>query len=170
MQEENARKRKLYLILHNVRSAYNVGAIFRTADAAGFAHIYLTGYTPAPPDGSRPFTTKPERMIIKTALGAHEYVAWSSHETFSDVARDLKEKNVKIIALEQGEKSVDFRTYEYGGDLALVLGNEPDGIDHETLAWCDVMIEIPMYGQKKSLNVSVAAGIAMYALHNMTNM
>ena len=88
------KEKKLYLVLHNVRSAYNVGAIFRTADGAGVAHIYLSGYTPTPPDGTRPFTTKPERMIIKTALGAHEYVSWSQHENFAEVAEILKMANV----------------------------------------------------------------------------
>ncbi|MFA5986312.1 MAG: RNA methyltransferase [Parcubacteria group bacterium] len=158
------KEKKFYLVLHNVRSAYNVGAIFRTADGAGVDHIYLTGYTPAPPDGTRIYTTKPERMIIKTALGANEYVSWSQHHDFADVATELKKGSVTIVALEQGERSIDFRSYKPVGNIALVLGNEPVGIDEETLARCDVMIDIPMYGQKKSLNVSVAAGIALYAL------
>lgn len=158
------KEKKLYLVLHNVRSAYNVGAIFRTADGAGVDHIYLTGYTPMPPDGSQIYTTKPERMIIKTALGAHEYVAWSKHEDFVEVADQLHEGGVQIVALEQGEGSIDYRDYIYDGDVALVLGNEPVGIDAQALKHCDAMIEIPMLGQKKSLNVSVAAGIALYAL------
>lgn len=158
------KEKSIYLVLHNIRSAYNVGAIFRTADGAGIKHIYLTGYTPAPPDGTRLYTTKPERMIIKTALGANDFVPWSQHLNFSDVVAELKKDHVTIVALEQGEHSVDFRSYDPAGDIALVLGNEPVGIDEETLAQCDVMIDIPMYGQKKSLNVSVAAGIAMYGL------
>ena len=158
------KEKRFYLVLHNVRSAYNVGAVFRTADGAGVDHIYLTGYTPAPPDGTRLYTTKPERMIIKTALGAHEYVSWSQHADFADVARELKAKNVRIVALEQGERSVDYRSYKPLEDMALVLGNEPVGIDEEALALCDALVEIPMRGQKQSLNVSVAAGIAMYEL------
>lgn len=158
------KEKSVYLVLHNVRSAYNVGAIFRTADGAGVKHIYLTGYTPAPPDGSRLYTTKPERMIIKTALGANEFVPWTQHQNFSDVVAKLKKDRVTIVALEQGERSVDFRSYDPVGSIALVLGNEPVGIDEEALAQCDVMIDIPMYGQKKSLNVSVAAGIAVYGL------
>ena len=156
--------KKFYLVLHNVRSAYNVGAIFRTADGAGVDHIYLTGYTPTPPDKSQIYTTKPERMIIKTALGAQEYITWSQHTTFAEVAKDLKGKNVQIVALEQDANSVDYRAFISCGDTALVLGNEPVGIDAETLDLCDIMIEIPMRGQKNSLNVSVAAGIAIYAL------
>lgn len=158
------KEKKFYLVLHNVRSAYNVGAVFRTADGAGVDHIYLTGYTPAPPDGTRLYTTKPERMIIKTALGAHEYVSWSQHVDFADVAHDLKAQKVQIVALEQGEHSIDYRSYKPLGDVALILGNEPVGIDPLTLAYCDAMVEIPMRGQKQSLNVSVAAGIAMYEL------
>ncbi len=158
------KEKSIYLVLHNVRSAYNVGAIFRTADGAGIKHIYLTGYTPAPPDGTRLYTTKPERMIIKTALGANDFVPWSQHQNFSDVVAELKKDHVTIVALEQGEYSVDYRSYDPVGDIALVLGNEPVGIDEEALGQCDVMIDIPMHGQKKSLNVSVAAGIAMYGL------
>lgn len=156
----------LFLILHNVRSAYNVGAIFRTADGVGVSHIYLSGYTPTPPDGSRPFTTKPERMVIKTALGAHTTVAWSHHATFEDVVAIVRAVDARIVALEQTPQSVDYRTYRPDGPTALVLGNEPVGIDPAHVALCDVAIDIPMYGQKTSLNVSVAAGIALYALRD----
>ncbi len=157
-------KKEFNLILHNVRSAHNVGAIFRTADGCGVNHIYLTGYTPTPPDGSRPFTTKPERKLIKTALGSHEFVAWSKFENADEVFEDLKKRNFQIVALEQGDGSIDYKKFKPEFPLALVLGNEPVGIDEETLAKCDIMVDIPMRGQKKSLNVSVAAGIAMYEI------
>ena len=159
-------KKKFYLVLHNVRSAYNVGAIFRTADGAGVDHIYLTGYTPTPPDGTQAYTTKPERMIIKTALGAHEYVAWSKFDDIDDAFSDIKNNtgNVSVVALEQGDESVSYKEYFTDDSVALVLGNEPVGIDEETLQKCDIMIDIPMRGGKKSLNVSVAAGVAMYEL------
>jgi len=155
---------KFYLILHNIRSAYNVGAIFRTADGAGVNHIYLTGYTPHPPDGSQIYTTKPERMIIKTALGAIDYVSWSGHKNIEDVVAKLHKDNIQIVALEQGESSIDYKQFIADKSIALVLGNEPVGIDEQTLELCDTMIDIPMRGQKNSLNVSVAAGIAMYEL------
>ncbi len=158
------RQLPLFLVLHNVRSAYNVGAIFRTADGAGVAHIHLSGYTPTPPDGSRPFTTKPERMVIKTALGAQETVPWSHRDTFEEVIALLRADGVHIVALEQTPQSVDYRAYQPTGPTALVLGNEPDGIDMAHLALCDAAMDIPMYGTKTSLNVSVAAGIALYAL------
>jgi tRNA G18 (ribose-2'-O)-methylase SpoU len=155
---------KFYLILHNIRSAYNVGAIFRTADGAGVDHIYLTGYTPLPPDGSQIYTTKPERMIIKTALGAIDYVSWSGHKNIEDVVDKLHKNNTQIVALEQGKNSVDYKQFIADKSIALILGNEPVGIDEHTLELCDTIIDIPMRGQKNSLNVSVAAGIAMYEL------
>jgi tRNA G18 (ribose-2'-O)-methylase SpoU len=155
---------KFYLILHNIRSAYNVGAIFRTADGVGVDHIYLTGYTPLPPDGTQLYTTKPERMIIKTALGAIDYVSWSGHKNIEDVVGKLHKNNTQIVALEQGKNSVDYKQFIANKSIALILGNEPVGIDEQTLELCDTMIDIPMRGQKNSLNVSVAAGIAMYEL------
>ena len=160
MENEN----KFYLILHNIRSAYNVGAIFRTADGAGVDHIYLTGYTPLPPDESQIYTTKAERKIIKTALGAHEYVSWSGHKNIEDVFIKMRKENVQIVALEQTQKSVDYKKFIPTQSIALVLGNEPVGIDEQILSLCDTIIDIPMRGRKKSLNVSVAAGVAIYEL------
>lgn len=161
---EKSMKKNFYLILHNIRSAYNVGAIFRTADGAGVDHIYLTGYTPAPPDGTRVYTTKPERMIIKTALGAQEYMQWSKNDDFDAVVDELKKDACEIVALEQGDESVNYKEYSAKNNVALVLGNEPVGIDDAALEKCDTMIDIPMRGEKQSLNVSVAAGVAMYEL------
>ena len=157
-------KKKFYLILHNIRSAHNVGAIFRTADGAGVDHIYFTGYTPTPPDGTEVYVTKPQRGIIKTSLGAIDYVSWDRYEKIEDLVTKLKKEDVEIVALEQGVVSVDYKKVESDKSIALVLGNEPVGIDEQTLSLCDTMIDIPMRGDKKSLNVSVAAGIAMYEL------
>ena len=159
-------KKNFYLILHNIRSAYNVGAIFRTADGAGVDKIYLTGYTPTPPDGTEIYTTKPERKIIKTSLGAIEYVPWDRYEKVEDLIKKLKNEAIEIVALEQGDGSVDYKKFKTDKSIALVLGNEPVGIDEQTLSLCDTMIDIPMRGQKNSLNVSVAAGIAIYELIN----
>ncbi len=160
----NNMKKKFYLILHNIRSAHNVGAIFRTADGAGVDHIYFSGYTLTPPDGTQIYTTKPERKLIKTALGAHEYVAWDRYEEIDDIINKLKKEGVQIVALEQGENSINYKKFETDRSVALVLGNEPVGIDEHALSLCDIMIDIPMRGGKNSLNVSVAAGIAMYKL------
>ncbi len=159
--------RKLYFILHNIRSAHNVGAIFRTADGCGVAKVYLTGYTCAPYNGENSWTTKPERMIGKVALGADQSMPWEKNENIKEVVRELRHDNVRIVALEQTPESVltaDF--VDDGRSIALVLGNEPNGIDEETLQIVDDAIEIPMRGMKKSLNVSVAAGIAGYALYD----
>lgn len=152
------------LILHNIRSAHNVGSIFRSADAAGVGHIYLTGYTPRPYDGSKPYTTKPERGIIKIALGAQETVPWSGHDTIDEVIDTLKSQSVQIVALEQDQRSISYRDFKPDFPLALILGHEPTGIDGEILDLCDVIIELPMHGSKQSLNVSVAAGIALYGI------
>lgn len=157
-------ERKLSLLLHNVRSAHNVGSIFRTADSAGVDHIYLTGYTPRPYDGSKPYTTKPERGIIKIALGAQESVSWSGHETAKEVIDDLKTGGVEVVALEQTDDSIDYKDFDPIFPMVLVLGNEPKGIDEELLALCGRTVELPMYGTKQSLNVSVAAGIALYEI------
>jgi tRNA G18 (ribose-2'-O)-methylase SpoU len=157
-------QKDVYLVLHDIRSAHNVGSIFRTADAAGVRHIYISGYTPRPYDGTHPYTTKPERGIIKIALGAQESVPWSGHETLDEVISILAKEKVRLVALEQDIGSIDYLQYEPVFPLALLLGNEPRGIDEETLQRCDDIIELPMYGMKKSLNVSVAAGIALYSL------
>jgi len=155
---------QLFLILHNIRSAHNVGSIFRTADASGVNHIYLSGYTPRPYNGSMPYTTKPERSIIKIALGAQESVPWSGHDTIEEVLKDLKSQGVQIVALEQDKRSVSYRDFRPDFPLALILGHEPTGIDQDILDQCDEIIELPMHGIKQSLNVSVAAGIALYAI------
>ncbi len=153
------------LLLHDIRSAHNVGSIFRTADAAGVSHIYFTGYTPRPYKGELPYTTKPERSIIKTALGAEQYVEWSEHDDVSELLSELSESGVEIVALEQAETSIDYRQFKpQSKDILLILGNEPVGISYEILERCDTILEIPMRGKKDSLNVSVAAGIALYEL------
>jgi tRNA G18 (ribose-2'-O)-methylase SpoU len=144
------------LVLENIRSLHNVGAMFRTADGAGFSKIFCCGYTPDPTD---------ERMA-KVALGAEKQIAWQRFETAIDCCRKLKELGYTILALETGESAVglfDFNT-EPNQKIALVVGHEVNGIDEATLQAADHILEIPMAGVKESLNVSVAAGIAMYRL------
>ncbi len=158
---------QLFFILHNIRSAHNIGAIFRTADGIGVAKLYLTGYTCPPYDGTRSWTTKPERMIGKVALGADSTVPWEKHENVADVIGTLKERDVRIVALEQTPESSAVTDFVGDGrDVALILGNEPKGIDAQTLALIDCAVEIPMRGAKQSLNVSVAAGVAGYTLYD----
>lgn len=158
--------RELFLILHNIRSAYNVGSIFRTADSVGVKKIYLTGYTPCPfvYKNKALHQTKAEKMLAKTALGAQVYVEWEKHDDIFELIRQLKEKGVSVVALEQNENSQDYREFSPNFPVALIAGNEPSGIEDEVLNECDQVVEIPMRGKKKSLNVSVAVGVAAYEL------
>jgi tRNA G18 (ribose-2'-O)-methylase SpoU len=153
-----------YLIIHNVRSAFNVGSLFRTADGAGVKHIFLTGYTPTPPEKNALYLTTAEKAFKKTALGAEESVAWEKSASFGTVSAKLRKKGFAIIALEQNKKSIDYRTYDPKTSVALVIGNEVRGVDAKILKQCDTILEIPMRGKKNSLNVSVAAGIALYQI------
>lgn len=146
------------LILHNVRSAHNVGSIFRTADACGINHIYLVGYTPSPHDSFGRINTH----IAKTSLGAEKTVPWSHHSALRFVIRKLKNKGVRIVAVEQDSRSVNYKTWRSPKECAFVFGNEPRGLSRQALALCDEILEIPMRGKKESLNVSVAAGIILF--------
>ena len=150
-----------YLILDSVRSCYNVGAIFRTADAVGIQKIFLTGFTPAPVDR---FGREVDK-IAKTALGAHRDVVWEYQEDVVAVVMKLKTNGVSVLALEQTSSSQSL--YEYtvtDQPIALVVGNENVGISEVVLSQADVTVDLPMYGKKESLNVSVSTGIALYEL------
>lgn len=155
---------KLFLILHDIRSAYNVGAIFRTADGAGVAKIYLTGYTPCPPDKDKSYKTQADKMIEKTALGAEKNIDWEKCEDLEKLLKKLKKEKVSIAALEKTDGAVSIKEFQAIFPMALILGNEVDGVAQNILKKCDAIVAIPMRGQKESLNVSVAAGIAMYEL------
>lgn len=145
---------KRYLVLENIRSLHNVGAIFRTADGAGWDKIFLTGYTGCPPD----------RRIEKVSLGAEQFVAWEHVSDPNECVQKLKEAGFEILALEQTKDSIEINAFKPNKNLALILGNEVDGVSSELLERCNQHVQIPMRGQKASLNVSVAAGIAMYGL------
>lgn len=164
-------KKQFFLVLHNIRSAYNVGSIFRTADGAGAAKIFLTGYTPAPAGGNSSgknpiYVSRAQKMISKTALGAEKNIPWEKAKNISRLLKELKKERVRIVALEQNEKSIDYREAKLDSPTALIVGNELKGIDKKILAKCDTVIEIPMRGKKNSLNVSVALGIAAYEVSN----
>jgi len=148
------------LIIPDIRSAINVGAIFRTADAVGISKIYLTGYTPCPID-------KFERVrkdIAKSALGAEKNVSWSYEKSLPALIRRLKREGYKIIAIEQDEKAKDYRRVSAGPKPAFIIGNETEGLPKNILKMCDVIAEIPMQGRKESLNVSVATGVALFRM------
>lgn len=157
-------QKQLYLILHDIRSAYNVGAIFRSADGAGISKIFLTGYTPIPAESGKMYLTQAEKMIAKTALGAENMIFWEQHENLSELLQKLKNENVSVVALEKTPGAVNVKEFQPKFPAALIVGNEVDGVSDETLEQCDAVVSIPMRGKKESLNVSVAAGIAMYEL------
>jgi tRNA G18 (ribose-2'-O)-methylase SpoU len=148
------------LILYNIRSVSNVGAIFRTTDAAGIDKIYLTGYTPTPLDR---FGRK-RGDLAKSALGAEEFVPWEQKKNIFPLLAKLKEEKYLIIAVEQDKKSVDYKTLRLrsGQGNVFIVGAEMTGIPKNVLKKCDIIAEIPMRGKKESLNVSVACGIVLF--------
>lgn len=158
-----SKKYKRILILDNIRSNHNVGSIFRTADASGIDEIYLIGYTPSPIDRFN----RAVGEISKTALGAEKTIPWKKAESIVPILKKLKKDGFEIIALEQSEKSVDYKKIRIKGDIAVILGNEVGGIDKKTLNTVDYVAEIPMLGEKESLNVSVATGVLLFRLFNI---
>ena len=149
-----APKSPVVLVLDNVRSLHNVGAVFRTADAFALEKIYLCGVTGRPP----------HREITKTALGSTESVAWEYAPTTLEAAQALQAAGYQLVAVEQTTASVPLPQFRPvpGRPLALVLGNEVLGVDDEVLALCEVAVEIPQLGTKHSLNVGVAAGVVLW--------
>lgn len=149
-------KLPLTVVLDNVRSLNNIGSVFRTADAFRVGHIALCGITATPP----------HREIHKTALGAEESVEWSYHEETVGCVKDLKDKGYRVYAVELAHESLklDRDTVEVDRPVALVFGNEIEGVQEEVMALCDGFLEIPQYGTKHSLNVSCAAAIVIWEL------
>ncbi len=156
------KQKEFVIILHNLRSAYNVGAIFRTADAVQVSKIYLTGYTSAPKDR---FGRK-QKEIAKVALGAEDYVKWEKHPDLEKLINQLKNKGYTIVALEQDKSSIYYKKIKDidNNKIALVLGNEPDGLSEEEIKLADYVAEIPMLGKKESLNVAAAFAVAVYGI------
>ncbi|MDP2649939.1 MAG: RNA methyltransferase [bacterium] len=154
---------KPVLILHNIRSAHNVGAIFRTADAAGVGAVYLTGYTPAPVDRFG----RVQKEIQKTALGAEQNLAWEKKAKPVPLIQKLQKAGYEVIALEQAPGAVSYKNVRRTKPLALVVGNEVRGLSKQILSMCDKIADIPMRGKKESLNVSVATGVALFRLLNI---
>lgn len=149
----------LVVILDNVRSMYNVGSVFRTADAFRVEKIYLCGITSVPPH--------PE--IHKTALGAEESVDWEYSSSTVDIVDKLKNEGYYVFSVEQAEGSIMLNDFELNDitKLAIVMGNEVKGVDQEVINHSDGCLEIPQYGTKHSLNVSVTSGILMWELFNL---
>lgn len=164
----NNRMAKLALVLANVRSAYNVGAIFRSADAFGVAEIILTGISPYPetPNDTRlpHVAAKAHAMISKTALGAESTIPFRQILKLSDAIADLKAHGYRVYALEQSPKSRPIDKFTPRFPCALIVGSEVKGVPKRILDEVDTILEIPMQGKKESLNVAVAAGIALFEL------
>lgn len=148
------------LILHNIRSALNVGAIFRTAESIGMTRLCLTGYTPLPVDRFG----FPDKQIAKTALGSELRVPWVHEQDISLLIARLRSEGCAIIGLEIDPRAIDYKEYIPKGNVAILLGSEVEGVAPELRNEVDVLVSIPMRGEKESLNVSVATGILLYRL------
>jgi len=151
-------KKEIYLILQNIRSLYNIGSIFRCADAFSVAKIYLCGY----------FGFPVEKQIVKigkTALGAEKIISWEHYWQTAKLVKKLKQEKVKIVALELTSKAMPLKNFKSKFPLALIVGNEVTGITKSILKLVDQTIYIPMHGQKESLNVAIATGIALYNIN-----
>lgn len=153
---KQAEKTPVIVVLDNIRSMHNVGSVFRTSDAFLLEAIFLCGYTPQPP----------HRDINKTALGATETVDWIYFPTTVDAVQQLKNNGYKVFGIEQSEGSFSLEKFETSPKekLAVVFGNEVEGVDANVLQLCNGSIEIPQLGTKHSLNISVAAGIVLWKL------
>ncbi|OFX81900.1 MAG: RNA methyltransferase [Bacteroidetes bacterium GWE2_29_8] len=159
---ENVKKNNLVVLLDNIRSLNNIGSVFRTADAFLVDKILLCGITGCPP----------HRDIHKTALGAENIVKWEHHSNILAIVRQLKSEGYKIIAVEQMEGSIMLNDFSYDKDsfYAFIFGNEVEGISDEIVGEIDACIEIPQFGTKHSLNISVTAGIMLWDYFDKTNL
>ncbi len=155
-QQAPEKLRQVKVVLHNIRSLYNVGSVFRSCDAFGISELLLSGYTPTPPRSE----------ITKTAIRAEEFVKWSYWENPVDIFNSLKQNDYTIIGLEQTAESIPLTKFNPSSfdKLCLVMGNEVTGIDDEILPEIDHFVSIPQFGHKHSLNVSVATAVVLYAL------
>ena len=158
---KSTKKLPITVILEDIRSMHNVGSVFRTADAFLVEQILLCGYTPNPP----------HRDIHKTALGATETVEWKAFENTTTAINALKKEGYHIYAIEQVHNSIELQTFEiFNQDkVAIIFGNEADGVKDETIAMTDGCIEIPQAGSKHSFNISVAAGIVLWEISKKMN-
>ncbi|MCR4334369.1 MAG: TrmH family RNA methyltransferase [Patescibacteria group bacterium] len=151
-------KKKTYILLHDIRSVFNVGAIFRTADALGITKIYLSGFSPTPLDRFG----NVRKDFAKVSLGAEKTMLWEYIASPFELVDELKSRETQIVAVEQDEKSVDYKKVIVKKSTLFIFGGEVDGVDKELLKKADVIAEIPMLGKKESLNVAVSAGVVLF--------
>ena len=180
MNTKMKKQTEVRVLLHNIRSTHNVGSIFRTSDALGVNKIYLSGYTPTPLDRFG----KPRKDVAKVALGAERIIPWEYIKKPEEVIKKLKKakpnsknsvarfteggfrEKYKVIGIEQSKKSIDYKKVKVTYPVLFIVGNEVDGIPKNVLSLCDIVAEIPMRGDKESLNVSVAFGVALFRILN----
>jgi 23S rRNA (guanosine2251-2'-O)-methyltransferase len=158
--------RDLILIAHNLRSAHNVGSLLRTADGLAVREVIFSGYTPYPllEDDTRlpHIAAKVDRQVVKTALGAERSQAWRAVPGIEQVISELKRDGYTVVALEQTGRSEKLPDYQPPGKVAIVVGNEVEGLKPAEVAYCAAALMIPMLGSKESLNVVQAAAMALY--------
>jgi len=159
---KSTKKLPITVILEDIRSMHNVGSVFRTSDAFLVEQLLLCGFTPNPP----------HRDIHKTALGATETVAWQAYENTASAINALKSEGYQVYAIEQVHNSIELQTFNIAIDakVAIIFGNEADGVKEETIAMTDGCIEIPQAGSKHSFNISVAAGIVLWEIFKKMNL
>jgi 23S rRNA (guanosine2251-2'-O)-methyltransferase len=157
VEAENSKEKMIAVLMDNIRSAWNVGSILRSADGFGFSHAYLCGITPTPEN----------EAVTKTSLGAEDFVTWSYHKDAVKLVKGLKKTGWKVLALEEHERAQSISAFGgLTGNTVLIIGNEVTGVDPELLDLADDIHFIPMRGQKRSFNVANAFSIAAYALVN----
>lgn len=159
-KEKRRKSRPLCFVLDNLRSAFNVGSIFRLADAVGVDHLYLCGYTPTPE----------QEQVKKTSLGSEESVPWSNPKDLATALQNLRARGYTIVALETAEKSLDFYSLPLKTPTAFVVGNERFGLDYPSLPLCDEVRTLPQVGIKNSVNVAVALGAAAFEWQRQWNL
>lgn len=153
-QLKSIKRQEIYIILDDVLDTYNVGSVFRLADAVGASKVYLCGRTETPPNS----------RIKKASINTWQWVPWEKAETATDAIKKVREEvpNVQVVAVEQDSRSVPFETFDYKLPIALIVGHETDGVSRDAMDMCDAIVELPMFGINTSLNVMVTLGIVLY--------
>lgn len=156
-------KREVVVLVHDIRSTHNVGSIFRTSDAVGVSRIMLSGFSPTPKDKFG----RSRKDIAKVALGAEQTIPWEYVESPVGLIKKMKKEGFEVVGLEQSEKSIDYKKFKSKKPILFIVGSEVEGMSKEIQKLCDVLVEIPMLGNKESLNVSVAFGVSIYRILNI---
>lgn len=161
IEKKDIPRQEIYIILDNVLDTYNIGSVFRLADAVGVKKIYLCGGTETPPN----------HRIKKASINTTEIVEWEYFPTTVDAIKDLRSKiqDLRIVAVELADNSIPYTEYKYELPLALVVGHESEGVSQEVLQLCDAIVELPMYGINISLNVMVSLAITLYEVLRQTS-